>query len=78
MKEYKSLGITFTKLNNCRTIKRKLCQHATKIIYYILSKSKDNRLSIECKLKQYCYMDFKYMYIAMRKSISLISYKSTF
>ena len=53
VKEYKYLGITFTKLNNFRTTKSKLRQQVTKVMYYVLSKSKDNHLSIECKLKMF-------------------------
>ena len=51
VKEYKYLGITFTKLNNFRITKTKLCQQATKAMYFVLSKAKDNNLSTECKLK---------------------------
>ena len=51
VKEYKYLGITFTKLNTFRITKTKLCQQATKTMYFLLSKAKDNNLSTECKLK---------------------------
>ena len=51
VKEYKYLGITFTKLNNFRITKTKLYQQATKAMYFVLSKAKDNNLSTECKLK---------------------------
>ena len=51
IKEYKYLGLTFTKLNKFNTTKKLLTQRATKAMYFILSKSKDNNLSIECKLK---------------------------
>ena len=53
VKEYKYLGIMFTKLNNFRITKTKLCQQATKAMHFALSKAKDNNLSTECKLKLY-------------------------
>jgi hypothetical protein len=51
IKEYKYLGLTLTKLNKFNITKKLLTQRATKAMYFILSKSKDNNLSIECKLK---------------------------
>ena len=53
VKEYKYLGIIFTKLNNFRITKTKLSQQATKAMYFVLSKAKDNHLSTECKLKMF-------------------------
>ena len=53
VKEYKYLEITFTKLNNFRITKNTLKQQANKAIYFVLSKSKDNYLSTECKLKMF-------------------------
>ena len=44
VKEYKYLGITFI-------TKTKLCQQATKAVYFVLSKAKDNNLATECNLK---------------------------
>ena len=51
VKEYKYLGIAFTKLNNFQISKNNLNQQATKAMYFVVSKSKDNYLSIECKRK---------------------------
>ena len=53
VKEYKYLGITFTNVNNFRITKNNLKQQATKAMYFVLSKSKDNYLSTECKLKMF-------------------------
>ena len=51
LKEYKYLGIAFTKLNNFQISKNNLNQQATKAMYFVVSQSKDNYLSTECKLK---------------------------
>ena len=51
VKEYKYLAITFTKFNNFRITKTKLCQEATKAMDFVLSKAKDSNLSTECTLK---------------------------
>jgi hypothetical protein len=51
VKEYKYLGLTFTKLNKFNVTKKLLTQKATKAMYFVLSKSKDNNFSVECKLK---------------------------
>ena len=40
VKEYKYLGITFTKLNNFRITKTKLCQQATKAMYLYYQRPK--------------------------------------
>ena len=53
MKEYKYLGITFTNVNIFRITKNNLKQQATKAMYFVLSKSKDNYLSTECKLNMF-------------------------
>ena len=53
MKEYKYLGITFTNVNNFRITKNNLKQQATKAMYFVLSKSKDNYLSTKYKLKMF-------------------------
>jgi hypothetical protein len=53
VKEYKYLGVTFSKLNNFRATKINLKQQATKAMYFLLSKSKDHYLSVECKLKMF-------------------------
>ena len=53
VKEYKYLGITFTNINNFRIKKNNLKQQATKTMYFVLSKSKDNYISTECKLKMF-------------------------
>lgn len=53
VKEFKYLGVTFSKLNNFKTTKAQLKQQATKAMYFVLAKSKDNNLSIECKLKMF-------------------------
>ena len=59
VKEYKYLGITFTKSNSFRYTKTILCQQATKAFYYVLTKSRDNHVSTECKRKSSCLDYFK-------------------
>ena len=51
VRDYKYLGITFTKLTKFNITKTFLKQKATKAMYFLLLKSKDNNFSVECKLK---------------------------
>ena len=51
VRDYKYLGITFTKQNKFNITKILSKQKATKAMYFVLSKSKDNNFSVECKLK---------------------------
>ena len=51
VRDYKCILITFTKLNKVNIIKTLLKEKATKAMYFVLSKSKDKNISVECKLK---------------------------
>ena len=51
VKEYKYLGLTFTKQNKFKITKKDLTQRATKAIYFVLSKAKEHSLPLDCKLK---------------------------